>query len=206
MANDSNAETLPDALRVALAGRDPAAEAQDGALPAGVLVPLRFHRAQWHVILNVRSSFVSEHKGEIAFPGGRFEPEDADMEACALRETWEEMGSHPDDVDVLGQLDPMMSRTNYLIWPFVGVVPFPYEFTPNPREVAEVIEAPLSELLDPANARHEAHLLPDGSMWKRYSIVSGKHMIFGVTAWILNQLVALVNGALENTGTQEWSS
>ena len=180
---------LAEAVRAVLAKRQPAAEASDGATPAGVLVPLQYHDGRWHVILNVRSDTVGEHRGEISFPGGRLEAIDADMVACALRETREEMGVRPEDVDVLGPLDATLTRTNYLVWPTVGIVPHPYPFKLNAREVAAIIEVPVSDLLDPANTRHEARLQPDGSVSKRVSFVAGEHMIFGVTAWILAQLL-----------------
>ena len=183
---------LPSALRDVLTAREPAAQARDGSMPAGVLVPLQFHDGRWHVILNVRSETVGEHKGEIAFPGGRLEAADTDMAACALRETWEEMGIRPEDVDVLGPLDAVLTRTNYLVWPTVGVVPYPYTFALNAREVASVIEAPVDELLDPAAVRHEARIMPDGTVMKRVAYVRGEHMIFGATAWILAQLMDLI--------------
>ncbi len=191
-ANDPKA--LPDALRKVLTAREPAAEPTDGSRPAGVLVPLQYHDGRWHVILNVRSETVGEHKGEIAFPGGSLEPADADMTACALRETWEEMGVRPEDVDVLGPLDAVLTRTNFLVWPTVGLVPHPYAFALNAREVAAVIEAPVDELLDPSAARHEARIMPDGTVLKRVAYVSGEHVILGATAWILAQLLDLIGG------------
>ena len=185
---------LPDALREVLTRRQPANQARDGSSPAAVLVPLQHHDGRWHVILNVRSETVSEHKGEIVFPGGHLEPDDADMVACALRETWEEMGIEPGDIDVLGPLDAVLTRTNYQVWPTVGVVPHPYAFAPDAREVASVIEAPLDELLDPAAARHEARMMPDGTVHKRVAYVYGEHLIFGATAEMLAQLLGLVGG------------
>ena len=192
---------LPDALREVLAGRQPADQAADGSSPAAVLVPLQHHDGQWHVILNVRSQSVGEHKGEISFPGGHLEPTDADMVACALRETWEEMGIRPEDVDVLGPLDTVLTRTNYLVWPTVGVVPHPYAFAADEREVAAVIEAPLDELLDPAAARHEARMMPDGTVRKRVAYVYGEHVIFGATAEILAQLLDLIGKTAQPTDT-----
>ena len=185
-------KALPEALRQILTQRQPADETRDGASPAAVLVPLQYHDGRWHVILNVRSEIVGEHRGEVAFPGGRLEPADAGMVACALRETWEEMGIRPQDVDVLGPLDAVITRTNYLVWPTVGVVPHPYAFAPNAREVAAVIEAPVDELLDPAAARHEARVMPDGTVRKRVAYVYGDHLIFGATAWILAQLLGFI--------------
>ena len=186
---------LVDRLRTALSKHTPVAEAAEGAKPAGVLVPLHYHDDQWHVVLHVRSNHVGQHKGEIAFPGGRLEPEDADMAACALRETWEEMGVRPEDVDVLGQMDSKLTRTNYLVWPTVGVVPFPYEFKTDPREVAEVVELPLRVIVDGSAARHEARLFSDGTLLRRMAFGHGDYLVFGATAWILGDLVRIIADA-----------
>ncbi len=191
---------LVEQLRAALADRVATAEANDGATPAGVLVPLQYHHDDWHVIFNVRSDQVGQHKGEVAFPGGRLETTDPDMLGCALREAWEEMGIRPEHVDVLGPLDAVLTRTQFLVWPIVGVVPHPYEFTIDGREVAEVFDVPLARLLDPANARHEARLLADGTFSRRFSYASENHLIFGTTAWILTQFVGLVRDIIEGSG------
>ena len=188
-----SAGALIEAIRAELATRTSVVEAADGAMPAGVLIPLHFHDDTWHVILNVRSQFVSQHQGEIAFPGGRLEPEDADMTACALRESWEEMGIRPEDVDILGPLDATHTRTNFIVWPTVGVVPHPYDFKPDPREVAEVLEIPLDKLLDGSAIRHEARLNPDGKLLRRKAYGHEQHLVFGATAWILSDLVDLIN-------------
>ena len=190
----TNPAKLADALRVSLSGRAPTVEAAEGASPAGVLVPLQLRGDSWHVILNRRSDHVSQHAGEIAFPGGRLEPSDSDMQECALRESWEEMGIRPADVDVLGPLNSCLTRTNFLVWPIVGVVPHPYDFTPDAREVAEVIEVPLEHLLDGAAVRHEARLLPGGVVVRRTAYAHDHHLVFGATAWILADLLSIIDG------------
>jgi 8-oxo-dGTP pyrophosphatase MutT (NUDIX family) len=195
--------TFVEALRSALAERMPAVEVAEGAVPAGVLVPLQYHDGEWHVILNVRSDKVGQHKGEIAFPGGRLEPDDPDMTACALRETWEEMGINPQDVDVLGPLNALLTRTNFLVWPTLGVVPHPYAFRPDPGEVAKVIEVPLPSLMDESSVRHEARLSLDGTLLRRTAYSHGNHLVFGATAWILSDLLDLVNEVGWNS--RDWS-
>ena len=151
-------------LKGALAERSLKERSAADATNAGVLVLVYPRQGSWHLLLNRRSELVGHHKGEIAFPGGTLEPEDADMLACALREVWEEMGIQPADVTVLGQLDTILTRTGFLVSPFVGTIPYPYAFTVDKREVAEVLEVPLERLLDPGVLRHEAHLAPDGSL------------------------------------------
>lgn len=180
-------------LRNALASCEPSAPSDTGgARPAAVLIPLHFHDGEWHVILNVRSQFVGLHQGEIAFPGGKYEPSDPDMLTCALREAHEEMGIAPEDVDVLGPLQPVLTRTDYLVWPTVGIIPHPYRFEVDENEVAEIIEIPLDHLLVDDAERHEARLNPDGSLLQRKAYAHGPHLVFGATAWILAQLLDLL--------------
>ena len=137
---------------------------------------------------------MTQHQGEIAFPGGRLEPEDKDMTACALRECWEEMGITPKDVDVLGSMNGRMTRTNFIVWPTVGVIPYPYNFKPDPREVAEVIEISLRKLLDGSADRHEARLESDGELIRRLAYGFDEHLVFGATAWILTDLLDIIDG------------
>ncbi|MDE2838879.1 MAG: CoA pyrophosphatase [Chloroflexota bacterium] len=182
-----------EALRAVLASRKPSAPPKaEAARPAAVLIPLHYHDGAWHVILNVRSQFVGLHQGEIAFPGGKYEPTDPDMLACALREAHEEMGIAPGDVDVLGALEPVLTRTDYLVWPMVGTIPHPYRFEVDENEVAEIVEIPLDHLLNEAAERHEARLQADGSLLQRKAYAHGPYLVFGATAWILAQLLDLL--------------
>ena len=188
-------------LKRVLAERPPQEQPSGESNPAGVLVLVYRREGSWHLLLNRRSELVRQHKGEMAFPGGTREPHDADMLACALREGWEEMGIRPGDVEVLGQLDPLLTRTRFLVFPFVGRIPYPYEFTVDEREVAEVLEVPLEELLDPAAVRHEAHLALDGSLLRRVSYAAGARLVYGVTALILTQFLGLAQTALASEET-----
>ena len=192
MSISTESEIFIASLKHALANRESIFDAIDGAKLASILIPLQFHDNKWHVILNVRSQNVSLHQGEIAFPGGKLEDDDENMFSCALRETWEEMGISPNTVDVLGNLDGVLTRTNYLVFPVVGVIPHPYEFDTKSKEVEEIIEIPLHSLMDDEVLRYEARLNPDGSLLKRVAFAHDKYLVFGATAWILSQFVEIV--------------
>ena len=194
-SSPSAERSLADALRARLAERAPVAEAADGARPAAVLVPLYHDGGEWRVLLNVRSKHLAEHKGEIAFPGGSMEESDADAQACALREAWEEMGISPEDVDVLGALDTVLTRTGFIVWPVVGAIPYPYDFKADPREVAEAVHAPLRAFLDPASLRRERRTERDGAAADRVAYAWAGRLVYGATAVILTQLLDAVRGA-----------
>lgn len=123
---------------------------------ASVLVPL-VQRDELTVLFTRRTAHLTDHPGQISFPGGRAEPEDANAVATALREAQEEIGLAPHFVDVLGQLPTYTTGTSFIVTPVVGIVRPGFSLTADPFEVAEVFEVPLAFLMDPANHRwHEA--------------------------------------------------
>ena len=160
--------------------------------PSAVLIPIYERDGAWHIILTKRSEDVEHHKGQVSFPGGAYDEEDGDLETTALREAFEETGIRPEDVEILGMLDDQATFTsNFAISPFVGTIPYPYEFTVSRKEVEELIEAPIASLLDPScfspqTPDAEGRLHPWG--YYRY----GGHNITGITARILKQLLDLV--------------
>ena len=194
---------LIQALGQALAKRRPQVLRSDDSTPAAVLVLLYPKGSSCYLLLHRRSAQVNHHRGEIAFPGGAREPEDSDMLACALREAEEEMGVRPADVTVLGGLDPVLTRTGFLVSPFVGTIPYPYPYAVDRREVAEVVEVSLDTLLDPVAVRHEARLAADGALTRSYAYAAGQHLVFGATAQILTQLLALVREVMATTKPAE---
>ena len=133
------------------AGRTPAA--------ASVLVPLVSRADGLHLLLTRRTDHLRDHAGQISFPGGRAEPEDADAEATALRETEEEVGLPRAYIDVIGSLPPYHTVTAFVVTPVVAIVRPGFSLTLDTFEVAEAFEVPLSFLMDPAHhQRHEAEV------------------------------------------------
>lgn len=124
-------------------------------MPAAVLIPLVM-RDGLTVLLTERTAHLSSHSGQIAFPGGKADPQDLDSIATALREAHEEVGLASDFVQVLGVLPAYTTGSAFVVTPVVALVRPGFDITPNPGEVADVFEVPLQFLMNPANHRHHA--------------------------------------------------
>jgi len=121
--------------------------------PAGVLIPIIEHEDMLSVLLTRRSAALRYHASQVSFPGGRMELGDADIQATALRETWEEVGIQPADVEVAGYLEPTPTITGYAVTAIVGIVRPGIELRIDRAEVEHAFEVPLAYLLDAANER-----------------------------------------------------
>lgn len=143
------------------------------------------------VHLNKRTDRVEHHKGEISFPGGAQDPEDATILDTALREAYEEMGIHRKDVEILCRLDQVTTRSLFSITPFVGIIPSAYPFQASGIEVKEILEVPIPVLLDPSNWR-ETRRAGDTEQNREYAYAYGEHLIWGATARILTQFLGLI--------------
>ena len=162
------------------------------ARQSAVLVLLYPRRDELHLPLIVRPTYDGAHSGQVAFPGGGFEEGDANLTATALRETEEELGIAPQDMQVLGELTQLYIRpSNYQVHPTVGRIAYRPAFQPNVREVAQLLEVPLNTLLDPAHLRRERWQLQDRSALVPFFAIQGQ-TIWGATAMILSELLAVV--------------
>lgn len=157
-------------------------------VPAAVLVPLVDHPAGMTVLLTRRTAHLDHHAGQISFPGGRVEEDDADPVAAALRETKEEIGLDPSHIEVIGRLDGYTTITGFSVVPVVGLVRPPFELRPDPFEVDEIFEVPVSFVLDPANHQRHCREGPDGKQRHFYALPYGPHYIWGATAAMLVNL------------------
>jgi len=154
---------------------------------AAVLVPLIDRPDGPTVLLNLRAPDLADHAGQIGFPGGRREPEDASAEDTALREAREEVGLDSGDVEVLGRLDTYVSRTGFRITPVVGIVR-PFRPRLQKSEVAEAFEVPLALFLDPAADEIRSVTL-EGRVRRFHAFDAGNgRTVWGVTAGILINL------------------
>lgn len=154
---------------------------------AAVLVPIIMRPEGSSVLLTERASGLRSHSGQIAFPGGRMDPEDATPTETALREAEEEVGLERRHVRPLGYLDAYLSGTNYFVLPVVAAVAPGLSLRLNPHEVADTFEVPLAFLMDENN--HELHARPwKGGIRQYYAMPFGERYIWGVTAGILRNM------------------
>jgi 8-oxo-dGTP pyrophosphatase MutT (NUDIX family) len=172
----ASARNLSDGFR--LPGREGAPTA------AAVLVPLVNRPQGLQVLFTQRSADLPDHPGQISFPGGRVEPDDASLAAAALREATEEVALPAPQVTVLGHLSDYETVTGYRVTPVVGWVEPPIDLKPDPVEVADVFEVPLAFLLDPQNQQRHFRML--GTLRRDYwAIPYGERYIWGATAAML---------------------
>ena len=161
---------------------------------SAVLVPVFLKKGQYHLLFIKRAERVKDHKGQISFPGGAYEKADGFLLNTALRETREEIGVTPEDVEVLGELDDTPTTTsNYIISPFVGVIPYPYNFKLDNWETEELIEIPITALLD-KNCFSESITVQNGEEINTYFFKYDNRSIWGATAKILKQFLEIYTG------------
>lgn len=183
--------SLPDRLRVHLSECGPSKLVDDAATACSVLVPLVPENGHYSVLYTLRSEHLPNHKGQVAFPGGKYcRDSDADLLATALREAEEEVGIRPSDVDVLGRLDDVYTMaTEYMITPFVGLLPAGYHYTANPGEVDDIFTVAVSDLLDRSYHQTEPRDW-GGHSYDVDVITAGRHIIWGATHAITTNLIA----------------
>jgi 8-oxo-dGTP pyrophosphatase MutT (NUDIX family) len=180
-------------IRARLAAYQPELIDEPELARAAVLLPLYDSGGELHVLFTLRSELVEHHKGQISFPGGAWDATDRDLQFTAVRETWEEIGVEVDHVDVIGQLDEMITVSNFLVRPFVGLITQagPYPFAHSEIEVAEILEVPLAHLQQELNVVSELRTY-QGREVMMYSYRWRHHLIWGATARILRQFLDLL--------------
>ena len=186
---DSSARQV---VRRALAEHQRPVVEDAGLRPAGVVALVYGRGGESVVLLSKRSEALDRHPGEISFPGGRREVGDRSLMHTALRETSEEVGVDPADVEVLGELGRFTTISDYVISCFVGAIDHPYEFRVNSAEVDRLLEVPLGALLDRRSVRDDVRVV-DGDLVVIPSFAYDGDLIFGATARILDRLLDVLS-------------
>ncbi|KAB1192194.1 NUDIX domain-containing protein [Haloferax sp. MBLA0076] len=162
---------------------------------AAVIAPVLFRDERPHVLFTKRADHLGEHPGQMSFPGGGREPADADLRATALRESNEEIGLRSEEVTFHGQLDDILTITDYSVTPFVATIP-DREYDPDHREVAEIAALAVDDLTDRSNYESELRDHPKyGEIRLHFFHVDG-YTVWGATGRMLVQLLEL---------TTEWN-
>jgi 8-oxo-dGTP pyrophosphatase MutT (NUDIX family) len=181
-------------IRRALAARKKQVIVDSGLTDSAVLLPIYRAGRQCHIVFTKRTDHLAHHKGQISFPGGGRHDADKTLLDTALRESYEEIGLKAGDVQVLGELDDAATVTSlYRIAPFVGAIPYPYHFTLDRFEVDEVFALPLEDLLNKANCKEE-NMVYGERIIRVYTYELNGRVIWGATAWILNQFLDILRG------------
>ncbi len=164
-----------------------------GRIRAAVLVPLFVKDKKYHILFIQRTERVRDHKGQISYPGGAFEKSDGTLQNTALREAEEEIGLAPGAVRLLGELDDMAtSGSNYIVSPFVGLIPYPYPFKVDRFETEEILEIPIEALLQKSCLKEGTSEVGDQTV-VTYFFHYGNRVIWGATARILHQFLGIIS-------------
>ena len=194
-------------LRQALSLRQKRHVVAASRVSAAVLLPIYYKQGQYYILFTKRTETVKEHKGEISFPGGAYQGGDGTLVNTALRECAEEIGLMADEIEVLGELDDIVTVTSsYIVSPFVGFIPWPHALKVDQREAEEIIEVPASALLDKGCLREETKII-DGEAVTLYFYHYQGRVIWGATARILNQFLNIFTQVMgNNMGTEPQAS
>lgn len=180
-----------DQIRAILCTRNRTVIENPSLARAAVLVPLFKKGEDCHIVFTKRTDTVRYHKGEISFPGGVFDKKDLELKRTALREAFEEIGLKENDVQIIGMLDDIVTITQFIVTPFVGLFSYPYPFELSSIEIAELIEVPVSSLLD-EDCYSEREIIRGTRKEIVYAYQYESHIIWGATARILKQFLDMI--------------
>ncbi|RJR36923.1 MAG: CoA pyrophosphatase [Desulfobacteraceae bacterium] len=191
---------LPEIIRKTLSARRHV-EIKDGFRPyryASVLIPIFKEEGEYKILFTKRTNLVDAHKGQISFPGGRIDEEDASPEMTALREAEEEIGLKREDVEILGRTDDTLTVvSNFVVHPFVGLIPFPYDFMTNTFEVDRLLYVPFKAFLPDGVADRILPIEYEGAVVESLSYVHEGEVIWGATARIMKNFIQILGDSVK---------
>jgi 8-oxo-dGTP pyrophosphatase MutT (NUDIX family) len=168
-----------------------------GYAEASVLIPLFSQDGQYNVIFTKRTSMVEHHKGQISFPGGAVDREDGSLEETAYREAYEEIGLLKKDVEMLGRIDDELAVVSgFIIHPFVGRVPWPYDYKINTLEVDSLIPIPLHVFMDETGRHKRDFVVVDGFHYHGTNYHYNGTIVWGATARIMENFIRIIEGKI----------
>ena len=173
-------------LSTILSSSDPEILSDDTLWNSAVCLLLYPKDGDYCILFNKRTELVEFNKGDICFPGGAQDPEDSHLTDITKREVFEEMGIKVEDITLIGDLSETRTRAGFRIHPFVGTIPYPYEFNPSTDEVAEVLEVPIKLLLNPENYEDKEE------EFQSRVYFFNNHIIWGATARMLKQFLDII--------------
>ena len=193
-----NQKDLPQAIKEILSARTPKRIPDEKCLykHAGVLVPIFRQGGDYMILFTKRTHKLEHHKGQISFPGGSVDDEDNSVMETVLREAREEIGLLKEDVEILGRIDDTLTVVSeFIVHPFVGLIPYPYGFTINTDEVARLIKVPL-KAFHPENSGKGASFEFEGKTYRTPTYEYDGDVIWGATARIMEILVNIIGHKL----------
>lgn len=180
-------------IKLKISSHKPAHLPDDGSIRGAVVIPIFKKNNRIYVLFTKRTEDLPTHKGQISFPGGRKEEYDETLLACALRETYEEIGLSSSLLEVWGELDQIKTHTsNFLLSVFVCLIPYPFKLTVNEKEVEEILEVPLEELLDDKKWVQK-EFIDEKTTQDVWFFDFQSKIIWGATAEIVKQFISLLH-------------
>ena len=191
-------EGLPEIIRKTLSGRVHHVIEDPNRRRAAVLIPILEDEGEYKVLFTKRTNQVDAHKGQISFPGGRVDKEDPSTEVTALREAEEEIGLKREDVEILGRLDDAVTLvSNFIVHPFVGLIPYPYPFRISPEEVDRILLVPFRHFFPSGVADRIMPIRWEGGIVDSLSYPFEQDVIWGATARIMKSFVEILGDSLK---------
>ncbi|NHJ33545.1 MAG: CoA pyrophosphatase [Asgard group archaeon] len=182
-----------ESIKSKISSHNPIHLPDDGSVRGAVVIPIFCKDDQIYVLFTKRTEDLPTHKGQISFPGGRKEDQDESLLSCALRETYEEIGLSHSKLEVWGELNQIKTHTsNFLLSVYVCLIHYPFKLIANEKEVEEIIEVPLEELLDEKKWTNKDFNV-EKATHKVWFFDFQSKIIWGATAEIVRQFISLLH-------------